>query len=55
MAALETGLSYREAMGLPLGELLDILAAFSVRSGRRVLKSAQNADGGEFWALMERA
>ena len=42
-----------EAMALPLGELFDILTAFAVRSGRRKLKGEQDADDGQFWALME--
>lgn len=57
VAALEAGLSYAEAMRLPLCELYDLLTAYAVRTGRRKLKSGFGApedDGEAFWALLER-
>ena len=41
-------------MTLPLGELLDLLTAAAVRSGRSRLKSDEKTDNEEFWNLLER-
>lgn len=52
LAALRVGLSYDEIMRLPLGDVLDLINAESIRNGTHRVKQQND---GAFWALMERS
>ena len=52
LAALRVGLRYDEIMRLPVGDVLDIINAESIRTGAH---RERQQDDGEFWALMERS
>lgn len=52
LAALRIGLRYDEIMRLPLGDVLDLVNAESIRTGAHREK---RQDDSEFWALMERS